>query len=366
MSSNIGKSDFQAALNRLEAMAKGQGQTQLFATPSDSNPGTWAGSSQTDVDEHTDGIDENGTDYTGVKKALAAKVAKSKALTPAEVAIVKGEDPRPIIGQKISKGKKLTAAERWVLKGGAKFFKKNDEEEEEGEEEEPKAEKGKKIAKASTKPEEAPASGTQDDAGKVPGSNAGANIDDEIETDAKKSLGKSIGETQSLRKGIEMSPILYEFARAMGEALEGVEARTAQRISKAIEALTTKITTVEKSMVEQGEFNKGFAETLVGIGQHVAGSTAQAAQAATEPAGAPKSHLRALPGGVQPIQKSFGPGGLDINEGALAKSQVVDVMTDLVQKGKLSSLDVVKYETTGQISPQVQQMVLAQAQGGLK
>lgn len=377
--STIQRDEFHAALGRLESLAKGQGQTQLFATPSDSNPGTWAGTSQTDVDEFSDGIDDNGTDYSGVKKALAAKVAKSQALTPAEVAIVKGQDPRQMIAQKVYKGERLTPAESWAIKGGAKFFAKSkkgdiiiedkkdkkDMPDDDGDDENPF------VKKASTSPNKAPSSGNEGDAKKVPDTNAGGDTDDEIEDDAKKSLEGAINQTQQLRKGIEMSPILAEFARAMGEGLRGVEARTAQRLQKSIiDALTPLAEyvgqmgqAVAKHIDEQGNFNKGFAEAVVGIGQQIAGSSEMAMASAMAPVGAPKSQMRGAPAGVQPIQKSFGPGGLDMSDNALAKSQVTDAMFELVKGGKLSSLDVVKFDSTGELTPQVKSMVLAHVQG---
>lgn len=341
-------SEFQAALGRLESMAKGQ----LHHTPSDSDPGTWAGTSTQDgQDEHNDGIDENGTDYEGVKKALATKIERSQALTPAEVAIVKGADPRPAIMEKINKGETLTPAEGWVLKGGfAKMCKGND------------------------KPTSAGVPGEAKDAGSVPDSHAGENENDEIEPDAKKSLDGAIAQTDHLRKGLEMSPILVEFTRAMGEALNGLEARTALRIEKSVMALVERQAALEefvsKAFAEQGEFNKSFAETMVGVGQHVAGQSEVMTAQATAPAGPPKSQLRAIPGGqaqpqegVQVMQKSFA-GGLDVGGEALAKSQVINAMADLVEKGKLNSLDVVKFEMTGEINPNVSQMVMAHVQGG--
>lgn len=374
--STVQRDEFHAALGRLESLAKGQGQTQLFATPNDSNPGTWAGTSQTDVDEFSDGIDDNGTDYSGVKKALAAKVAKSQALTPAEVAIVKGQDPRQMIAQKISKGDSLTPAESWAIKGGAKYFakgKKNIEiiEDKKDSKDSDDDDKPAFMNKASTSPGKAPASGNEDDAKKVPETNAGGDTDDEIESDAKKSLDGAINQTQQLRKGIEMSPILAEFARAMGEGLRGVEARTAQRLQKSIIDALTPIAdyvgqmgqTLVKHIDEQGSFNKGFAEAVVGIGQQLAGSSEVAMASASAPVGAPKSQLRSVPAGVQPVQKSFGPGGIDMSDNALAKSQITDAMFEMVKGGKLSALDVVKFDSTGELTPQVKSMVLAHVQG---
>ena len=359
--SSIAKSDFHAALNRLESMAKGQGATQLYHTSGDSAPGSHAGTSTMDYqDEHTDGIDDNGTDYSGVKKALAAKVEASRALTKAEVAIVKGSDPRPFIAEKVAKGESLTAAESWVIKGGYDKMKKEYDEKE----------MAYSVAKGADKPGTAGTPGEDKDATSVPDSHAGEAEQDEIEADAKKSLDSAIAQTQNLRKGLEMSPILAEFANAMGHALRGVESNVVKSVTAAITPVVARVAQVEqtiaKSINDQGQFNVGFAETLVGIGQHVAGTSDVSTQQATAPAYAPKSQLRAIQGGQQqgvaPVQKSFGPGGLPSGSESMAKSTVVGAMTELVKGGKLNSLDVCRYEMTGEINPQVQQMVLAHVQ----
>ena len=330
--SSIAKSDFHAALNRLETMAKGQGASQLFHTASDSDPGSHAGTSTSDYqDEHTDGISDNGTDYDGVKKALAAKVEKSQALTPAEVAIVKGTDPRPLIAEKVSKGQALTPAEAWVTKGGYDKMMMDEE-----------------MNKGADKPTSAGTPGEAKDAGSVPDSHAGESEQDEIEHDAKKSLDGAIAQSNHLRKGLEMSPILAEFANAMGLALRGVEGNVQKSVVAAVAPLVARIEQVEtaltESIADQGQFNTAFAETMVGIGQHVAGASDVQAAAAHAPAYAPKSQLRAVQGGQQqgvaPVQKSFGPGGLANGGEALAKSQISDAMTELVKKGNLSSLPV--------------------------
>lgn len=334
--STMKKSTFTDSLQRLESLAKGSGQTQLFATPNDSDPGTWAGTSSEDVDDHTSNIDENGTDYNAVKKALAAKVAASKALTKAEVAIVKGQDPRALIAEKITKGEKLTQAEAWAIKGGVSTF-----------------------AKASTKPSEAPASGTEAGANKAPETNVGANTDDEIEDDAKKSLAKSITEQPDLQQGIEVSPFLAEFAKAMDAGLTGVEARTSQRVVKAfndtVGAVTTRLQGLEKALTDQAEFNKGLAEAIVSLGEHLAGQTQVNAEALSLPAGPPKSQ-------VNVVQKSFA-GGMDTGLDSLTKSQLVNTMADLVVKGRLNQLDVVKFESTGEISPHTVQLVKSHLSG---
>jgi hypothetical protein len=358
---SMNRAQFLQSLQRLETMAKG-GATQLHHTPSDSDPGNWAGTSTSDdQDEHNDGIDDNGTDYNGVRKALAMKVERQKALSKAEVAIVKGQDPRPFIMAKIQKGERLTQAESWALKGGVAQILKSGTDMPSG---------GAEMGGSTTKP------GESKDANSAPPTHAGDKTED-IEPDAKKSLQSGIAKSDGLRKGIEMSGILAEFARAMGEGLAGVEARTAQNIQKsllaALEPVFARMGEIEKSLSRQEEFSKGFSEAIIGIGQHVAGGTEVATAQATMPAGPPQSQLRAIPGGqapqqyqgVQAVQKSFGPGGLDVSMGNLQKSQIIDVMTDLVEKGRLNSLDVVKFETQNEISPQAQALVSQHLAGGM-
>lgn len=343
--STMNKDKFQSALAALDTMVKSNA-TQLFHTASDSDPGQHAGVSTTDYqDEHKDGISENGTDYDGVKKQLADKVEKSQALTPAEVAIAKGQDPRPLIADKVAKGQTLTAAEAWVTKGG-----------------------WAQMSKSAAKPSTAGTPGEAKDAGSVPDTNAGTDeTDSEIEADAKKSLAGAIAKTTNLRQGIEMSAILAEFARAMGTALEGTEARVAQRVTKSVAAVLSPVldrvaaleSSLAKSFGEQREYNNAYAEALVGIGQHVAGASQAAAAQASQPVAGPRSQFRPQQG--QYVEKAFG----NANSGStLSKSQVVDIMTDLAKSNKIAPLHVIKFETTGELSPDVQSLILAHAGQG--
>ena len=64
------------------------------------------------------------------------------------------------------------------------------------------------------------------------------------------------------------------------------------------------------------------------------------------------------------VNKSFaGPGGLDYGDGALAKSQVVNAMAEMVKSQKLNPLDVIKFESTGELSPQTQAAIVDGLQG---
>lgn len=378
--STVAKTEFEKSLARLEGLTK----SQLFHTPSNSDPQTWAGSKlYDDEDEHNDGISENGTDYDGVKKALAAKVAIPAKLTKAEVAIIKGQNPYPHIKAKLAKGKGLTAAERWVAKGlGLKIFSQFAKSE--GMDTSPKKDGAGEENKTAREVPQLNVADKKD--GKIiddvdPATKAmhhddGDDDDDDHEMEeAHKSLAGAVRRQPDLSKGIEMSPILHQFAVAMGQALEGQEKRVIKSIITALTPIFSRVEAVEKSIAGfaagQDEFNKSIGEAVVGIGSQIAGAGEVANANNSLPAGPPRSQLRSISGGqngapgVSAIAKSFGgPGGLEDGDGAMAKSQIVNVMTDMVKGGKLNPLEVVKYESTGELTPAVQQAVLTFAQGG--
>lgn len=349
--STVNKEQFQKSLAHLKSMAK----AQLHHTGSDSNPGDWAGTSQEDCDEHESKVDVNGTDYNGVRKSLAAKIRKSMALTPAEVAIADGKNPRKLLATKISKGGVLTAAEQWVLKGhmdkGFPMAEEDDYEE---------TMKGDATPGASSTP------GTDDDASNVPDTHGGKDTSSEVEPDAKKSLGQHLDRSKVIQKGFEISPFLYELTNALGSVMSDSEARVIKSLAGVITGLNGRIASLEKSLSasqsDQGTFNKSLAEAVVGIGEAQIGGSNAALQAARLPVGAPKSQFRTGAGnGVQALQKSVGPGGLDMD---LSKSQVVNAMTDMVEKGLLNGMDVIRYEGNGEISSEVLSRVSAHISGG--
>src|SRR5690606_39193644 len=88
------------------------------------------------------------------------------------------------------------------------------------------------ISKGNDKPTKAGTPGEADDANSVPDSHAG-DKETEIEHDAKKSLDAALAKSQYASRGLEMSPILAEFASALGHALRGVEQGVAKSIANA-------------------------------------------------------------------------------------------------------------------------------------
>lgn len=339
----IDKNEFTKSLERLKGMAQGGevAKSQLHHTGSDSEPGQWAGSSWEACNED-DGIDVNGTDYSAVRKALAAKVAKGGSLTPAEVAIAKGtSDYRSILADKVAKGGSLTQAETWALAKGGMFMPKDDEA--------PAFGKGKDM------PGKAGTPGEAKDATSVPQTNAG-DVEEEVEANAKKSLESYASASEDMSKGLEASPFLYELTRAIGHALEGTEARVQKSVAQAIGSLVGRIETVEKALQEQAngteEFNKALSEAVVGIAEQVTATAENITVLKSLPVGAPKSARGPVPG-VNAIQKSFDGSG----EMQLTKSQTVDALCELNKAQKIPQSEVLKFEAGYGLSPQTEALV---------
>ena len=343
--------DFQKSLARLQDMAKG---SQLHHTGSDSNPGTWGGGAQEDLDELNGGdvhIDENGTDYNGVRKSLANKIRKSVALTSAEVAIADGVNPLPAIQSQLAKGIRLTPEEAWALKGGYN------------------SSTGKYLSKASTKPVDgAPKSGEDDDAGSVPETNAGGK-ESEVEQDAKKSFNGAVNGSLEVSKGLELSTVLYELTNAIGSALSGSEGRISKSLESTLGGLVRRIESIEKSQRDaagaQDEFNKSLASAVVGIGESVGASADAVAYQSQLPVGAPKSQMRGQAGGnngINVVSKSYtGPGGLDMN---MSKSVISDALVELSKSNEVTPIEVIRFESTNDLAPATRAKVEALVRGG--
>jgi hypothetical protein len=269
------------------------------------------------------------------------------------------------IGDKIAKGQKLTAAESWCAKGGYKAMMpvmKSDEKP--GESPAPGEKSGAAAAVATHAASEDSDDDTQEEVAK------GHKCDDDCdhdEDDMGKSLTGIAKSTRTLQSGIEMSPFLSEFVHAIDLALRTSEKNVSKGLAKSLASLVTRLDGLEKAhstyATETTEFNKSLAEAVVGMGTQIASTASVYNEIASAPARGPKSQMRAIQGGqpgVQVIQKSFGPGGL---ENDLVKSQVVEVLVDLVKAGKIQPVEAIKYEATGELSPGVEALVRSAAAG---
>lgn len=173
-----------------------------------------------------------------------------------------------------------------------------------------------------------------------------------------KSLDGAVKESETLQKGIEVSEFLSEFTKAFGSGLEGVEARTTSRLHEVAKSL---MEVFNQFAEKQGEFNKSLADAVVNIGHGLSSNIQQVAAVAEAPAGPPKSQMVPQRSGQGYIQKSFdGPAGAE----GISKSMVLDRMVDMVEKGKLSSVEVVKYESTGSCRPDLYNQIVQEIQAG--
>ena len=312
--SGIEKNDFFKSLERLETLAQGSEDVNKsqICTGSGNEPQTWPGGDKDQFgDNWDDNIAEDGTDYNArskrTRKSIAEKVMKGAALSDSEIAILKGD----YIGKSADKDM------------DDKFGDKDKDEDDDD-----KKMRGK--------------GDDEDEGGALAGLFGGGG------PNAKKSFEGAIRENETLNKGIEVSDFLLEMTRAIGAGLQGVEARVTENVTKSVLGALGHINN------EQGEFNKSLADAVVNIGHGLAGFMTQVEQAGESPAGPPRSQMRAIPGGAQGVQV-MNKGMDDQNPlSRMEKSQVLDFMTDLVEKGQCSPLDVVKFETTGEMSPNAQ------------
>lgn len=308
MSEKITEQDFFKSLERLEALAKGSGtendlQKSQICTGSGNEPQSWPGGDKNEYGNNwDDDIAEDGTDYKRksgrARKSIAEKVMKGAALTPEEVSLIKGDFD-------------------------AQFAGKEDDKKDKDDDKKDK-DKASMLPLAKEEEEEAPIG---------------------------KSFGDVVQENETLQKGIEVSDFLNEFAKSFAAGLGNLEQRiTANVVGHVQQALSGQ-------QDGQAEFNKSLADAVVNIGHGLAGFMQQQEAVADAPAGPPRSQLRAVSGGqanVQVLNKSQGGNSME----NLSKAQILDHMGSMVEKGQCSPLDVIKYEATGDLNPQLQDSVV--------
>jgi hypothetical protein len=190
--------------------------------------------------------------------------------------------------------------------------------------------------------------------------------DEDKEKYARESMGKSfegaVQESETLQKGIEVSEFLTEFAKAFATGLSGLEDRMAAYVDSVGQGLSKSLTEFAKG---QDEFNGLLANAVANIGHGVDGAIKQAQEVAQQPVGAPRSqHLQVMQGGQQQgyINKSFeGPQGGE----NISKAMVAGTLQDMLEKGDpdVNATEIIKFDTTGTLRPELQQKVMARIQG---
>jgi hypothetical protein len=198
---------------------------------------------------------------------------------------------------KLSKGQALTASEYNMVKGMANFEKKEDKEDKEEEVEKAKA----------------------------------CDKDDE---EMGKSLSDFANENEVVSRGLEVSEFLASFASVVEKSLSTLEERVVARVASELGS----------THAESGEFQKSLAGALAGLGETMAAVVQRIDQVENQAARPPKSVQ-----GVHAIEKG-GYAGPEAGE-SLNKALVGEALVQLVQNGKAQVTDVIKFESTGQITP---------------
>jgi hypothetical protein len=299
MSQKITEQDFFKSLAKLEALAKGSedmNKSQI-CTGGNSEIQSWPGGNKQSVSQTGAGV---GADEDG--EYNAGKARKS-------------------IAEKVMKGQPLTAHEYSLLKSDLDGINKSQDEDEDDED-------GKDLDPRAAKKDDDEDEDEDKGKGPVPFAFGGGK-------DMGKSMAQAAQESDTIQKGIEVSDFLMELTKSFALGLESVFA------------------------AEQGDFNKSLGEAVVNIGYGLGAVNKSVETASNAPATAPKSQLRAVPGGVQALQKGMG----NPLEG-LTKSQILDTMTSMMEKGQCSTLDVVKFETTGDLSPVIRDQLTKSLSGG--
>lgn len=316
MSKKITEQDFFKSLARLEALAKGSDDMNKsqICTGGNSEVQSWPGGNKESVPQTGEGV---GADQDG--EYNAGKARKS-------------------IAEKVMKGQPLSADEYALLKSDLDGINKSQDKDED--------DKGGKDRDAKgEKPGEDDEDEDEKDEGKGPPMPPMAFGGKEM----GKSMAQAAQENETIQKGIEVSDFLMELTKSFALGLESVVARVMNHVDQRLGQFAT----------EQGDFNKALGEAVVNIGHGLGAVNKSVETTGNAPAAGPKSQMRAIPGGVQPLQKGMG----NPMEG-LTKAQILDTMTGMMEKGQCSTLDVVKFETTGDLNPAIRDQLVKSLSGG--
>lgn len=273
----------------VESMTGEGSATQIFHTASNSDPGSWAGSTARDVPENgaTDSVEENGTDYNN-----QGQMVKS-------------------IWDKVQKGIPLTAHEASVLKGFMPFEKKDDKDSD------------------------------KDDAKKAASTKKGdLSIEHEDDDDMDKAITDKVESDEEVEKGFEVTDFLKSWSAAMTKSIDS----RFDRLERGLMSVSTQVSSTS-------DVQKSLGNALSNVGATVVDTYARIAELEGGAARAPKAATSVQPiqkGGFSGSEDIISKA---ISGDRGAQSIVADTLCELVQKGVATANDVVLYESTGQLTP---------------
>ncbi len=162
--------------------------------------------------------------------------------------------------------------------------------------------------------------------------------------DVDKSLAQRARSSRHIRSGVEVSPFLRDLVRSLSKSQFGLERRVLRELGAAI----------AKSSARQRTFNRALADVVSGLGAVALEQGEMLKALGARPARGIKSQTHA----VRPVEKSFGtPDGDTVTLGdgttlpQLDRAVVMQRLLAGVEKGLIGPTEVVKFETTGIISP---------------
>jgi|GEM_PF-5613770 len=137
--------------------------------------------------------------------------------------------------------------------------------------------------------------------------------------------------TKGEEDGIEVSEWLYHLTHALNKALIGMEMRLSEQISKAHNG--------------RGDITKSMAQAMVDFDSQVRERLGKVDDIEKSAARAPKSVLK-----VSDKEVNKGPSP---DASGLDRRQILGLLSKGMDEGKVDPFAVLKYETTGQIAPDV-------------
>lgn len=145
-----------------------------------------------------------------------------------------------------------------------------------------------------------------------------------------------IEEDGEIRRGIEVSDFFYYLNKSVTDSLYDMHQRLTHRIQAHHDA--------------RGQFAERLADVVVGINKSLGFREDVVAEEEGAPAHAAKSVMFENQQQGASLQKSLKK-GMDLRKSVLSE------LEELFEKGNVTSLDVVKFETSGHLRPEVQQML---------
>ena len=165
-----------------------------------------------------------------------------------------------------------------------------------------------------------------------------AKMEEEDEDKACKSLSDHAADNAQVQQGLEVSEFLAGFAEVVSKSLDSMESRIVGRVMGAISSVSA----------DNGEFQKSLAGALADFAAVSSLQSQRIDQVESTPARASRNE------GVTAIEKGGVSGPDDDN---LTKSMVADALVDMVKKSLASVDDVVRFDSTGILSPSLEQKV---------